>query len=64
MYQKIMQDTKEYYKDLSNQRKAPLWGDAVKHLFKEKKAKGQDVSVAWLAGQTGINDKHIFNIMA
>ena len=63
MYQEIAQSIKENVKDFEK-RKAPLWGEAIKRLMEEKKAKGEDASVQWLAAPTGINDKHIFNILA
>ena len=63
MYDEISEDLKEYHKDFSK-RKAPLWGQAIKTLIDEKLAKGEGASVQWLAKQTGINDKHLFNILA
>ncbi|PIQ87435.1 MAG: hypothetical protein COV74_00755 [Candidatus Omnitrophica bacterium CG11_big_fil_rev_8_21_14_0_20_45_26] len=60
----------EFKEDLKNQadkrirHKIPLWGKAIKGLLAERKENGEESSVTYLAEKTGINDKHIFNILA
>jgi mannose-6-phosphate isomerase-like protein (cupin superfamily) len=56
-------------KDLSDRhapppKKAPQWGRAIKKLLDEKRARGEPVSIPWLAEQAGMNVKHLFNIVA
>ena len=63
MYDEIRNDLEEHYKDYPR-KKTPNWGGAIKGLLEEKQARGQAVSIPWLAKQTGINDKHLFNIVA
>lgn len=63
MYDEIKNDLDDQYKDYSH-KKAPNWALAIKDLMEEKRAKGEAVSIPWLAKQTGINDKHLFNIVA
>jgi len=63
MYDEIKGDLDNQYKE-HPRKKAPNWGQAVKDLLKEKSAHGEAVSIPWLAKQTGINDKHLFNIVA
>jgi mannose-6-phosphate isomerase-like protein (cupin superfamily) len=62
MYDEIRKDLSE--QNVNPQRKkAPQWGLAVKTLIEERKARGEEASVPWLAKKTGINDKHLFNIL-
>ena len=63
MYDEIGQDLKEHSKDFPR-KKVPLWGQAIKTLMEEKKARGEEVTVQSLAQKTGMNDKHLFNILA
>ena len=63
MYDEIKKDLGEQYQDFPR-RKTPAWGTALKSLIEERKAQGDDVSIPWLAKKTGINPKHLFNIMA
>lgn len=63
MYDEIANDLSDQYKDLPKA-KMPRWGLAVKTLIDERKKHGKDVSVQWLAEKTGINSKHLFNIIA
>lgn len=63
MYDDIARDLDEQYQDFPR-KKAPHWGLAIKGLIEEKRVRGEAVSVPWLAKQTGINDKHLFNIVA
>lgn len=63
MYDEIGKDLEEQYKDFPR-RKAPHWGLAIKELLEAKQARGEAATIPWLAKQTGINDKHLFNIVA
>ena len=63
MYDEIRKDLEEQYPDYPR-KKAPNWGAAVKTLMEERQARGNATSIPWLAKQTGINDKHLFNIVA
>jgi mannose-6-phosphate isomerase-like protein (cupin superfamily) len=63
MYEEIKKDLNEPYKEFPR-KKAPNWGLAIKGLLEEKRSRGEGVSIPWLAKQTGINDKHLFNIVA
>lgn len=63
MYDEIKNDLSEAYKDFPRKR-APQWGRAIKALLEERQAKGEAVSIPWLAKRTAINDKHLFNIVA
>ncbi len=44
--------------------KSALWGTAVKSVMEAKQASGENITVSWLSEQTGIADKHLFNIIA
>jgi len=63
MYNEISMDLKEQFQGYSK-KKIPLWGEAIKTILEEKKAKGEEVSVQALAQRSGINDKNLFNIIA
>ena len=63
MYDEINNDLKAQYKDYPG-KKAPHWGAAIKELLEEKQGAGEAASIPWLAKKTGINDKHLFNIVA
>jgi mannose-6-phosphate isomerase-like protein (cupin superfamily) len=63
MYDEIKRDLEEQYHDFPR-KKAPQWGSAIKELLDEKRARGEAVSIPWLAERTGIKDKHLFNIVA
>lgn len=63
MYDEIRKDLTEQFKDYPR-KKTPLWGAAIKALIEERKGSGHDSSVGWLSKQTGINEKHLFNIIA
>lgn len=63
MYDEIGQDLKEHNKDFP-MKKAPRWGEAIKTFLQEKKARGQEITIQALAKKSGINDKHLFNILA
>lgn len=63
MYDEMNKDLAGQFPDFPR-RKIPQWGLAIKGLIESKQARGEDASVAWLAKQTGINDKHLFNILA
>lgn len=63
MYDDIRNDIADQYKDFPR-KKAPHWGLAIKGLMKEKQARGEALTIPWLAKKTGINDKHLFNIVA
>ena len=63
MYEEIKKDLEEQYQGFPK-KKAPQWGQAIKALLGEKQGHGEAVSIPWLAKQTGINDKHLFNIVA
>lgn len=63
MYDEIGQDLKEHNKDFP-MKKAPRWGEAIKTFLQEKKAQGQEITIQALAKKSGINDKHLFNILA
>ncbi len=63
MYDEIGQDLSEHQKDFPR-KKAPRWGMAIKSLLEEKKAQGHEVPIQTLAKKSGLNDKHIFNILA
>ncbi len=63
MYDEIAADLGEHDKGLPR-KKAPRWGQALKALLEEKKARGQDLSVQSLAAKAGLTDKHLFNILA
>ena len=63
MYDEIAKDLEGEYKEFPK-KKTPMWGVALKALIEERKAQGDDVSIPWLAQRTGINPKHLFNIVA
>jgi len=63
MYDEIKNDLTEQFQDFPK-KKMPRWGEAVKSLLEEKKGRGDDASVSWLSKRTGINEKHLFNIVA
>jgi mannose-6-phosphate isomerase-like protein (cupin superfamily) len=63
MYEEIRKDLEEQYRDFPR-KKAPLWGLALKGLIDEKKGRGDEASIPWLSKRTGINAKHLFNILA
>jgi mannose-6-phosphate isomerase-like protein (cupin superfamily) len=63
MYDEIKQDLGEQFKDFPK-KKAPRWGEAIKALIEEKKGRGEAVSVQSLSKKTGMNEKHLFNILA
>ena len=63
MYDEIRRDLGGQYPEHPRKR-APHWGLAIKELLEEKKARGEGASIPWLAKRTGINDKHLFNIVA
>ena len=63
MYEEIRNELGEQYRDFPR-KKAPNWGAAIRGLLDEKQGRGEAVSIPWLAKQTGINDKHLFNIVA
>ena len=54
---------KEKAKDFPR-KKTPLWGQAIKQLMEEKKTGAGEITVQSLSKLTGINDKHLFNILA
>ena len=63
MYEEIGKDLEGQYQGFPK-KKAPQWGPAIKTLLEEKQGRGEGVSIPWLAKQTGMNDKHLFNIVA
>lgn len=63
MYDEIRKDLEEPYRE-SPRKKAANWGEAIKGLLEEKQARGEGVSIPWLAKKTGLSDKHLFNIVA
>ena len=63
MYDEISQDLKEHNKEFPR-KKAPRWGQAIKTFLEEKKGQGQEITIQSLAKKSGINDKHLFNILA
>ncbi len=63
MYDNIASDLADQYKGLPKA-KIPRWGLAIKTLLEEKNRQGKETSVQWLAKKTGINAKHLFNIIA
>lgn len=63
MYDEIEQDLKGHFGDYPR-KKTPQWGKAIKALMEEKKGRGDEVNVASLARGSGINAKHLFNILA
>lgn len=63
MYDELKNDLTEKNSDFPR-RKIPAWGSAIKSLIESKQSRGENVSIPWLAKQTGINDKHLFNIVA
>ena len=63
MYDEMSEDLKEYSKD-SPRKKVPLWGQAIKALMEKTKGEAKEVTVQSLSKSTGINDKHLFNILA
>jgi mannose-6-phosphate isomerase-like protein (cupin superfamily) len=63
MYDDIRGDLSGQFKDFPRKR-IPRWGRAIKQLMEEKKSRGEDVSVQWISKQTGMNAKHLFNILA
>lgn len=63
MYDEIGKDLTPQYEGLPR-KKAPRWGEAVKELLEQKQARGEAVSIPWLAKKTGINDKLLFNLAA
>lgn len=63
MYDEIKKDLEGAYQGFPR-KKAPQWGTAIKEMLEEKSARGEAVSIPWLAKRTGVNDKHLFNIVA
>lgn len=63
MYDELKKDLEDQYEE-HPRKKAPNWGVAIKGLLEEKQGRGEAVSIPWLAQRTGINDKHLFNIVA
>lgn len=63
MYEEIGRDLKEHHKDFSK-KKGPQWGKAIKSLMAETEGKAGEITVQSLAKSSGINDKHLFNILA
>ncbi len=63
MYNEIKSDLDEQFKSYPR-KKIPLWGAAIKVLMEERRGRGDDASVGWLAEKAGINEKHLFNIIA
>ncbi|MBI4431315.1 MAG: XRE family transcriptional regulator [Candidatus Omnitrophica bacterium] len=62
MYNEMSDDIKSRTKDL-NLKKRPLWGKAVKALLVEKSTTEKPLKVEWLAQQSGLNPKHLHNII-
>jgi len=63
MYDEIGKEIGKEFQDYPRQ-KSPRWGEAIKQILEEKRGRGQEISVPWLAKQAGINAKHLFNILA
>ena len=63
MYNEISKDLSEHQKDFPR-KKIPRWGEAMKTLLLERKSRSEENSVSWLAKTTGMNEKHLFNILA
>ena len=63
MYDEISKDIGEQYPDFPR-KKVPRWGHAMKTLIEQRKGEGREVSIAGLSQATGINAKHLFNILA
>src|SRR3989338_7992655 len=63
MYEEIGKDLSEKEPLLPKEGR-PLWGLAIKAILEERKVRGEDGSVQWLSKETGINPKHLLNIIA
>lgn len=63
MYDEIKKDLEGHYKGILR-KKAPNWGLAIKELMEERQARGEGVSIPWIAKKAGLNDTHLFNIVA
>lgn len=63
MYKETNEDFSSKFKEF-NLRKRPLWGKAIKDLLTEKSTTDKPLKVEWLAQATGLNPKHIHNMIA
>lgn len=64
MYEEIGKDFEKQHGDVPSQRRAPLWGKAIKTLLVEKSTASEPITVSWLAQKTKINEKNLHNIIA
>ncbi len=63
MYKEANEDLSPKFKDI-DLRKRPLWGNAIKELLAQKSTTEKPLKVEWLAQTTGLNAKHLHNIIA
>ena len=59
MYGEIGKDFEKQHGDAPPQRRAPLWGKAIKTLLMEKSTANEPITVSWLAQKTKINEKNL-----